>query len=70
MFIEIFSIHFWHVYGGTCIAINKSEGKVLLASADKVKIYDFDKIKEWEYKIHSGGYTMSGGLLGKKHYFA
>ena len=39
-----------HCYGGTAIAINKKEKKLLLGSTEKLKLYEFDQIREWEYK--------------------
>jgi hypothetical protein len=53
-----------NVYGDTGIAINKSEKKVLLASAEHVKLYDFSQIKSWRYELNTGGFATGGGLAG------
>ena len=53
-----------HCYGGTAIAINKKEKKLLLGSTEKLKLYEFDQIREWEYKIYSGGSVVTGNLAG------
>lgn len=53
-----------HCYGGTAIAISRKEKKLLLGSPAKLKLYDFHQIREWEYKIYSGGSVVASNLAG------
>lgn len=43
--------HKW-CYDNTAIAISKKEGKILLGSPQKLKLYDFAEIRSWEYKLY------------------
>lgn len=61
------SADYKHCYGGTAIAISKKEKKILLGSSAKLKLYEFNQIREWEYKIYSGGSVVAGNLTGLAH---
>ncbi len=53
-----------HVFSNTAIALNTKQRKVILASGEAMKSYDFSQIKSWKYEMYESGPTLGTGADG------